>query len=75
MVVCPEGTPFRNFMKVMDFFKSTDGQEILKSGFRSAGITDAIRKACDGQKITMDPYDYFKGRNFRGKKLLRFRGF
>ena len=45
---------FETLKKVMDFFKSTNGQEIIKSGFRSAGITDAIRKARDGQKTTMD---------------------
>ena len=48
---------FETLKKVMDFFKSTDGQEIIKSWFRSAGITDAIQKARDGQKTTMDPYE------------------
>ena len=36
---------FETLKKIMEFFKSPDGQEIIKSGFHSAGISGTIQKA------------------------------
>ena len=36
------------------FAKSIDGQAVIKSGFRTAWITDAVQKSRDGKKSTFN---------------------
>ena len=42
--------------KIISFFDIEDGKKIIISGFRSAGIIQAIEKARAGENSLLDPY-------------------
>ena len=42
--------------KICHFFKTVDGQAVIKSSFRATGITGAVREARQGGERSLDPY-------------------
>ena len=47
---------FETLKKIIDFFKTDDGINIIQAGFRAAGIIQAITKARSGEALSLDPY-------------------
>ena len=46
---------FETLKKILNFFDTEDGKKIITSGFRSAGIVQAIKKARAGEHTLLDP--------------------
>ena len=44
------------FQFQFSYFKTSDGESIIKLGFRATGITNAIANARQGNKPSLDPY-------------------
>ena len=42
--------------KIFNFFKTGDGEAIVKSVFQATGITKVIGKAREGNVLPLDPY-------------------
>ena len=47
---------FETLQKILSFFDTEEGKKIIISGFRSAGIFEAIKKARAGEHSLLDPY-------------------
>ena len=47
---------FETLKKILDFIKTDDGINIIKAGFRAAGIILVIIKARTGAALSLDPY-------------------
>ena len=47
---------FETLKKILDFIKTDDGINIIKAGFRAAGIILAIIKARSAEALSLDPY-------------------
>ena len=47
---------FETLKKILSFFDAEDGKKIIISGFWSAGIVQAIKKACAGEHSLLHPY-------------------
>ena len=46
---------FKTLKKILSFFDTEDGKKIIISGFRSAGIVQAIEKPRAGEHALLDP--------------------
>lgn len=46
----------QSLKRICDFFKTVEGHEIIRSGFRFTGITNSVKEAREGAKLTLDPY-------------------
>ena len=42
--------------QIFDFFKTNEGQVIVKNGFEAAGITEAVENARNGVFTDLNPY-------------------
>ena len=47
---------FETLKKILDFFKTDEGINIIKAVFRPAGISQAITKARSGEALSLDLY-------------------
>ena len=43
-------------IQIFNYFKTSDGEPIIKSGFQATGITNAIVNARQGNIPSQDPY-------------------
>ena len=43
-------------IQIFNYFKTNDGESIIKSGFQATGITNAIANARQGNIPSLDPY-------------------
>ena len=41
---------------ICDIFKTVEGHEIIRSGFRFAGVTNSVKEAREGTRFTLDHY-------------------
>ena len=49
---------FSYFQYFYSYFKTIDGESIIKSGFHAPEITNAIANAKQGNRPSIDPYIY-----------------
>ena len=43
-------------IQIFNYFKTSDGESIIKSGFQATGITNAIANARQGNIPSLEPY-------------------
>ena len=45
-----------SLIQIFNYFKTSDGESIIKSGFQATGITNTIANARQGNIPSLDPY-------------------